>query len=202
MASRITLLGTVTEILPSDNDKKVVATIQPEAEKAPPIIVSAYGNLGAKLTELVGSPSVVHGQFTPIVNEKGSWTMGSFSINADELYVSSPWGESAVLVNIVGKYSDRYAEFAQGDSWAKYSFGISHSFFPKKEDGKYPYANWKIAKFGSSQDELENRFKRFLRDGDLLEATVSLSWYEKKDGGFGLNANLKSHSFLGGGSRD
>lgn len=199
MASRITLLGEVTGLLDSDNDKKVVASFQPEATNAPPLVVSAYGNLGTKLGQLVGSPSVITGQISPTINSKGNWSMDSFTVSLDECFVSSPWGESTALVNIVGKYSDRYAEFSQGDSWAKYSFGISHSFFPKKEDGKYPYANWKVVKFGSSQNEIESRFTRFLKDGDLLEATVSLSWYQKKDESIGLSASLKSHSFLGGG---
>lgn len=202
MASRITVLGTVTGLLPSDNEKKTVASFQIDSPNAPAIVLTGFGKVAPKLSELVGSPCVVTGQVSPIIDDKGRWSMGSFGVNVDECFVSSPWGETQVLVNVLGKYSDRFAEYAQAGSWSKYNFNVSHSFMPKKDDGKYPYANWKITKMGSSQDELQSRFVRYLKDGDLLEATVSLSWYEKKDGGIGMSASLKSHSFVGGRNND
>lgn len=202
MSSRITILGNVSALLPSENDKKVVASFEPLAKNAPPIVVSAYGAIGQKLTEMVGSTIVAVGQFIPTTNEKGNWAMNGFSINIEELFPSTEWGESQVLVSILGKYSDRYSEYAQAGSWTKYNFGISHSFMPKKEDGKYPYANWKITKLGKDQEEIQSRFTKYLKDGDLLEATVSLSWYEKKDGSIGMSASLKNHSFVGGNRND
>jgi len=202
MASRITVLGTITELIPSDNEKKVVASFQIDSPNAPTIVVTGYGKVSPKMQEIVGSSCVVTGQVSPIIDDKKRWSMGSFGVSVDEIFASTPWGETQVLVNILGKYSDRFAEYAQAGSWAKYNFNISHSFMPKKDDGKYPYANWKITKLGASQDELQNRFVRYLKDGDLLEATVSLSWYEKKDGGIGMSASLKSHSFVGGRNND
>ena len=202
MASRITVLGTITELIPSDNEKKTVASFQIDSPNAPTIVVTGYGKVAPKMQEIVGSSCVLTGQVSPIIDDKGRWSMGSFGVSADEIFASTPWGETQVLVNVLGKYSDRFAEYAQAGSWSKYNFNISHSFMPKKDDGKYPYANWKITKLGASNDELQNRFVRYLKDGDLLEATVSLSWYEKKDGGIGMSASLKSHSFVGGNRND
>lgn len=202
MASRITVLGTITELIPSENDKKAVASFKIDSPNAPTIVINGYGKIASKMTEIVGAHCIITGQIVPIIDDKGRWSMGVFGVSVDEVFVSTPWGETQVLVNVLGKYSDRFAEYAQAGSWSKYSFNISHSFMPKKEDGKYPYANWKITKLGKDEQEIEDRFSRYLKDGDLLEATVSISWYEKKDGGIGMSASLKSHSFVGGRNND